>query len=513
MPHDNDYEWLLGHADSVLASLGSRVQLAGQVARQLEERISTGRLPYTLGVFGGWGTGKTTFLALLAKELRGRPDTSIVYFNAWKYAGFMEIVPALVYKILSYGIPQTDQTRQKAAARVLLFLGKKYSDNFGAWVHERIGINPVALFKDAYQLSTDMSNAAADVAPELLQAYYTQVDRAQDLLKDVLGTVTAGSPPRSTLIVLIDELDRCDPDEAFDVLKQIRALFCMRDLPIAFVMCANPEPIGLAIKHRYGLESAAGDYEARSILEKFVDSYQDLSGITELGPLIRALWKKQWRSTQPWIIEVDEANPGPPYIEDVIRNATALDVINTGVSLYRNLRVLIKSFEFLNRGEFLGHPMLWTIWHLYIATQLDPKFRHEMGILAADIQDITAASYASLNEAAYDVTPNRRGRLTFKSDKGSTLFAIFRSYFWEHAKQTAAELKKSKDPEKVEHGRVLDTILLDPHRVEFLVNLCLIPLDSATVNDLVNRGAGQVPDVEASFAEWANAFGYVLANE
>jgi hypothetical protein len=46
----------------------------------------------------------------------------------------------------------------------------------------------------------------------------------------------------------------------------------MRNCPIVFVVCANPGPIGLAIKHRYGLQSDTGDYEARRILEKFVDS-------------------------------------------------------------------------------------------------------------------------------------------------------------------------------------------------------------------------------------------------
>lgn len=467
-----------------------------------------------MGVFGGWGTGKTTFLALLARALDDCPDCRIIYFNSWKYAGFLEIVPSLVYKILSFGIAETDERRKTAAARVLLFLGKKYSDKFGAWVEEKIGIDPVALFKDAYELKGEIDKAASDVAPELLKAYYTQIDQAQDLLKEALGEVRAGSRPSNPVVVLIDELDRCDPDEAFDVLKQVRALFCMRNLPIAFVMCANPEPIGLAIKHRYGLESDAGDYEARSILEKFVDSYQDLSGITELAPLIRALWKPRWRSRQPWVIAIDEVNPGPSYIEDVILNASALDVINTGVFLYRNLRVLIKSVEFLDKEEFMDHPLLWTIWHLHIATQLDPKFRRDIGILAGNVQDIAAASYASLSEVHYEVRPQGRGHLAFDSEKGKTVFAIFRSYFWEHAKETAAQLKKSKDPEEIDHGRVLDQLLLDPHRMEFLVNLCLIPLPSAPASrDLLNLATKQIPSLDQKFQELGDTFGYVLANE
>ena len=47
--------------------------------------------------------------------------------------------------------------------------------------------------------------------------------------------------------------------------------------------------IGLAIKHRYGLEYDGGDYEARRILEKFVDSYEDLSATASLRPLIQSM--------------------------------------------------------------------------------------------------------------------------------------------------------------------------------------------------------------------------------
>lgn len=145
---------------------------------------------------------------------------------------------------------------------------------------------------------------------------------------------------------------------------------------------------------------------------------------------------------------------------------------------------------------------------------MDPKFRRDIGILAGNIQDIAAASYTSLSEVRYRVRSQGRTRLTLDGDKGNTVFSIFRSYFWEHAKATAAELKKSKDPEKIDHGRVLDLVLLDPHRMEFLVNLCLIPLKSApTPQDLADLGEKQLPSLHKEFQELADPFGYALANE
>ena len=91
MKTDPDYDWLLSHRPTG-QSLRSRAELARKVALLLQSRIKERTLPYTLGIFGGWGSGKTTFLAQVAGELEPVEGCRVIYFNAWKYAGFMEIV-------------------------------------------------------------------------------------------------------------------------------------------------------------------------------------------------------------------------------------------------------------------------------------------------------------------------------------------------------------------------------------------------------------------------------------
>ena len=64
---DSDYAWLKTHLDFV-GAIDSRERVVRKVLSTLRERVDSGRLPNTLGVFGGWGTGKTTFLAIVACE-------------------------------------------------------------------------------------------------------------------------------------------------------------------------------------------------------------------------------------------------------------------------------------------------------------------------------------------------------------------------------------------------------------------------------------------------------------
>jgi hypothetical protein len=513
LPHgiDSDYAWLKTHLD-FLGAIDARKLVVRRVVATLKERVESGRLPYTLGVWGGWGTGKTTFLAMLAAKLEHDNAYKVVYFNSWKYAGFMEIVPALIYKILQYGIAGTAPDRDEAARRVLLALGKKYSDQVGDWAQRKIGVNPVELFKDLYDLPEMVEKSAARVMPEVIRAYYTQVDKAQDELRKALGTVTPGTAPSNVVAVLIDELDRCDPDEAFNVIKQMRVLFGMRDLPVAFVVCANPEPIGLAIKHRYGLESEAGDYEARRILEKFVDSYEDLSATEALGPLVQTMWHEE---TLPWVIKTDEANVRPRFEEDVVMNATAFDAITTSVPLFANIRVLHKSFQYVRDNAEINRHLLWTKWFLEIANQIDPRFRSDIRTLAGPIEKSISAAYDSLHAVMYRVIQTgRHSGIEYETDKGKTLFSIFRSFFWEHAREELKNLHESADPEDTGKSRALGTLLSAPLRVDFVVLLSLLPFKKLPPFEelLQNTSGGLLPDFRGELQTLIEHFGYVLAS-
>jgi hypothetical protein len=345
-----------------------------------------------------------------------------------------------------------------------------------------------------------------------VQAYYTQVDKAQDALKEVFGTVVPGSAPKNAVIVLIDELDRCDPDEAFNVIKQMRVLFAMRSLPVAFVVCANPEPIGLAIKHRYGLESDAGDYEARRILEKFVDSYEELSESVGLGALVSAMWKDAKSVSLPWILKIDSQNQNPDYAADVIQNATGFDAINSSVHLYSNLRVLQKSFQYVHDRIETNRHLLWTIWHLAIAEQLDPKFRRDLRFLADEIREITLASYSDLCDEVIIESLADGKKLRFGSRDGQTLFAIFRTKFWEHTRGRLKDLRKTVVPEWQERAPALQAILIDPLRMDFLILLCMLPFQTAPSFKHLDTGAGLGSIKDELKQGLSDQFGWALAN-
>jgi hypothetical protein len=509
MKTDGDFEWLLQHIPEK-ASPNIHKERVEKVETVISNIIVDASLPVTIGLFGTWGSGKTTFLAILAQRLKGKKvwqeQVEVIYFNAWKYAGFQEIVPSLIYKILKFGLPPSKKT-EKLIAKIMLSLGKEYADKLGEWAEKYISVNPVEIFKDLVDVGAAIKDETT-VTKKLLDSYYTQVDRAQDLLQEQFE----GSKLKT--IVLIDELDRCDPDEAFFVIKQLRVFFSMRNIPIVFILCANPEPIGLAIKHRYGLDSATSDYEARKILEKFVDLYIDMSEPFRLEEYVKWLWNKHDKLPEQmsFVSAIDEKYVDAALYSDTVKNATAFQAISTGNPIYANLRLLQKSLDYVCSRSFPNKHLLWTAWHLEMAEQMDIGLRREITTISAQIRDITRRTYQELLKISYvQKVGGNRQKISLNTDKGQTMFGAFRSYYWEIVQMKLNEMEEQGGYEMAEARRIIKKLSSDYKRMDFVVLMSLLPFKSPITLPDANSGDFQLfsADLQKGLM---NQFGWLLAN-
>ena len=81
----------------------------------LKEIILEANTPLTIGVFGAWGTGKTSLLRMLQKDVdeKGLTRLRTVWFTAWKYHQQDALWRAFLLRVLDALYPREDEPKDQ----------------------------------------------------------------------------------------------------------------------------------------------------------------------------------------------------------------------------------------------------------------------------------------------------------------------------------------------------------------------------------------------------------------
>lgn len=241
-------------------------------------------LPLSVGFFGGWGVGKSSMLRLLEKKLyEGEQGFLIVKFDAWLYQDFDDARAALMEVIASTLMVDAKENEgliQKInnfSKRIDLFRLFGFLADAGALA---AGIPTFGLLSKGGQSLGQLIQGGKDIEDyQAVKDTATDIkERTQGLLKkpdkrtppaeiaafreefsDILATLG------KTLVVFIDNLDRCLPKNAIHTLEAVRLFLFLPQS--AFVIAADEEMIRHAVSEHYGNlnERLITDY-----LDKFI---------------------------------------------------------------------------------------------------------------------------------------------------------------------------------------------------------------------------------------------------
>lgn len=215
--------------------------------------------PLTVGVFGSWGSGKTSLMQMLrehigaraAKEAGdGKPKVVTLWFNAWRYEGKEEIQSALIHAIL----------RELTKERTLVGDVKATLDRLkkGASVLKLAK----TIAKSAITLTPDFAGLLDSFKDESEQVAETMEQFEQDF-ESLLRSVDV-----ARIIVFIDDLDRCSSEKIVEAFETIK-LF-LNTPETTFVIGADAPKIEQAIGTIYQVAERTRSTFARDYLEKIV---------------------------------------------------------------------------------------------------------------------------------------------------------------------------------------------------------------------------------------------------
>lgn len=210
--------------------------------------------PCVLAVDAAWGAGKTTFLKMWSQHLRNS-RFSAIEFNAWEtdFIGdpFITLSGELEDGLRQYigqSLAGKIEAMKKAATEVV-----------------RRAI-PAAIKIAAPEPLKEIGQVLASFAEERMSSYRKEQESVKEFrekLQDLAKTL-AESKKGKPLVIVIDELDRCRPSYAIELLEVAKHLFTVEH--IIFVLAVNRSELEHSICALYG-----SGFDAQGYLRRFFD--------------------------------------------------------------------------------------------------------------------------------------------------------------------------------------------------------------------------------------------------
>lgn len=262
------------------------------VVGQIEQRKNAGRQrTFVLNIDSDWGSGKSFFLTRFQQQLTADGYVA-VYVNAWEddhsNDPFLTVVSAIsseLQRVFHEASEPTTKLLEKtrpvrAAAHKIIggamlsggthfakrYLGSEAVEMMSdLWGNDDGDPTSLAEASEAIEKSTDQF---LDGTGKALAGLFAHQKAARGEFRAELAALatsifeaTDNSPP---VFILVDELDRCRPSYAVELLERIKHLFSIEDF--VFVLGSDTEQLSHAIRALYG----AG-FDSERYLKRFVD--------------------------------------------------------------------------------------------------------------------------------------------------------------------------------------------------------------------------------------------------
>lgn len=236
----------------------------------------------SIGISGGWGVGKSSMVKLVEADLRARIEQEkkqngekaqsllFVNFNAWLYQGHDDAKAALMEEIadaLTECAKKQETSVEKGVKllkRIDFFRSMRVVGELAATVYTGVPIGALARagkgiydsFNDGDISSNDYDSASSEVEKHTgtAQSLVKPVDKRQQTPPQMIHAIRSEfeellADLKVTLVVFVDDLDRCLPPTVIGTLEAMRLFLFMKRT--AFIIAADDKMIKEAVRVQF----------------------------------------------------------------------------------------------------------------------------------------------------------------------------------------------------------------------------------------------------------------------
>lgn len=217
-------------------------------------------LPSCIGLYGDWGSGKSSLMHMCMKKLEDQKDDTVcLLFNGWLYENYDDAKTAILSSILD-GIKE-NRTLRGMALEIIRTLYQsvdkfkliKGGIKWGVDLALTGGIGSIAnltmksVIKESKKVLGELDEEAVikDIKEKL--DYKELREDIKEFRKKFAQLIEEAGIEK--LVIFVDELDRCSPNTILDTLEAMR-LFLFNG-KVAFIIGADERHVSYAIKTKF----------------------------------------------------------------------------------------------------------------------------------------------------------------------------------------------------------------------------------------------------------------------
>ncbi|MDN8644786.1 P-loop NTPase fold protein [Stenotrophomonas indicatrix] len=237
--------------------------------------------PVSVGVFGTWGTGKSSLLNLIEEKLKGdaKDDVIIIRFDAWLYQGYddaraalMDVIARRLYEAakeekgllgIATSFLERVNTMRALALGVEVVAALHGVPLMGAGSKAVAGLSKLIAGTPDAEGTQAVADGAKAVGGLLDSKKVNSPPEHIDAFRDEFQKLLAGL--KKTLVVFVDNLDRCLPEQTIHTLEALRLFLFMEQS--AFVVAADEDMVRHSVSQHF---DGANERHVTDYLDKLI---------------------------------------------------------------------------------------------------------------------------------------------------------------------------------------------------------------------------------------------------
>jgi hypothetical protein len=269
-------------------------------------------------LFGDWGSGKSTLMEYIQRELDGGKKYKTVFFTAWEHEKDDNLPLSLVDAI-------TGELKKGEAVKALI----KESAAFFVNMFRGLTIKTPDILGFGFEYDFDKQQEAFNKYYEKIEKEGSFFKKIKDFKESFQKMEDEILEENQKLIVFIDDLDRCEPENILTLLSSIKLFFSLGKRTI-FFFGVDKEAVTNAVKTKYDDIIKSDEY-----LEKVFDISFEMPKNTALIPLLK-----------PYFLD------HTPKIQELLR---AIDFLTP-----RHIKKVLNKYEILKSFKDIIRPSDWS---------------------------------------------------------------------------------------------------------------------------------------------------------